>query len=215
MGAARQRRPLRLSLAGKLILEDITLYAYEIGYYSHEESHYIQLMHEERFSAEQLEEMVLALVPEIAERVWDDSLDPDLRDLDDDYSDIYPPDRARLEAARSRLRIDFPDLMRGVYESDAERYVSSLRSLLCERHGFQPLTFEASYTRWGWGDLVAGDWDYEDHDEAARSRLVAATHSALRGYLERHPEAKERFGITDVDEFIKLLHDSRLDETEG
>ena len=185
------------------------MFAYEIGYYSHEESHYIQLMHEERFSAEQLETMVLACIPDSVERVWDNSLDPDIADLDDDYDKYYGAERAQIEAAKFRLRIDFTDLMRGVYDHDKESYVASLTGLLRERFGFTPFAFEATYIRWGWGDLVAGDWDYDDPDKDARANLVATVRASLTEYVARHPEVKERFGIEDIDSFIQKLNEGR------
>ena len=173
------------------------MHIYEIGYFSHEESHYIQLMHEEKFSQEQLEEKILACVPDIVKRIWDDNLDPEYTDLDEG---LEPP-----SAAKSRLRIDFPAIMGGVYDHDKEDLVSTLRQLLCERFGFVSLTYDAAYYRWGWGDLISGDWDYEDPDADVRARLAGTVRDALREYLGRHPEILERFGVADAEQLIGML----------
>ena len=173
------------------------MHIYEIGYFSHEESHYIQLMHEEKFSSEQLEEKILACVPDIAGRIWDDSLAPV-------YDDIYEG-QTPARAAKSRLRVDFPALMRGVYDDDREGHIGTLRDLLCERFGFVPLVYDAGYYRWGWGDLISGDWDYEDPDADVRARLVGTVRDALREYLGRHPETLERFGVADAEQLIEMI----------
>lgn len=182
------------------------MFVYSIGYYSFEESHYFQMMHEERFSEEQLEEKVLACLPDLVKRIWNDKLYNDWMDPDDDERAVH--------VAQSRLRIDFPDVMRGCYACSDEEIKASLEDLLCERFGFIPVVFETTYHRFGWGDLVAGDWDYEDHDEAARARLVAAVRSSFTEYIEQHPDLRDRFGFTDVAEFVDRLHKSRCGDDE-
>ena len=172
------------------------MFIYNIGYYSREESEYFQVMHEERFTEEQLEGKVLACIPDLVERIWDDKLREEWIDPDDDERTV--------SVAQSKLKVDFPDVMTGYYLNWKDSI--SLRDLLCERFGFIPVVFEASYNRWGWGDLVTGDWDHEDHDESARSRLVSAVRMAFADYVERHSDLRERFGFTDTSEFVDRLH---------
>lgn len=174
------------------------MFFYDIGYYTHEESWFFQVMHEKKFSKTQLEKMVLSCIPILVENL----LDSQLSSRDGDTGKDWKEDPYFIG---SNLSLRFPDLMSGCYISPRKR-TPSLSDVLCERFGFSPVKFQATYSRFGWGNILASDWEGHDGDEKAKARLTKVVRATFEDYLEKHPEVKDGFDIGDVKEFFEKLH---------
>lgn len=101
------------------------MYAYQIGYYSFEDSNYLQLLHKKKFNRQQFENRIQSCVKEALACY-----------LKDQPNGVVP----RRHDANARITFN-----------DLHVYISNI---LCQKHGFIPIKFQSSFSLFGWDDMV-------------------------------------------------------------
>ena len=138
-------------------------YVYSVGYGSYEESEYVQITHDKKFTIEQLREMINNTVKKMILNI---SVD------EHGYTSLGYGDDGYGFQNEVTYRIDFPDMMyRGLIDN------------LCTDYGFQRLVFECGYDVWGWANIFDNDWDSETNDEDTKS---------LRALAQNDPDIKNK-----------------------
>lgn len=111
---------------------------YEIGYYTYEESEFIQLQHDATFSENELEEMIILIAKDAAT-------------LGRDY---YPKNQDNIVGEL----IAWEDYKMPKHQINYASINWAVGRLLCERYGFSPLPIIASWHVQGWNNIYKPSW---------------------------------------------------------
>lgn len=125
------------------------MYVYELGYGSYEDSGYIQLFHEEKFTQEEFEQKIQSSVKDALIRYIDK----------EDDGVVY-------RGHDSNPHIGFS----GFYTYIAE--------ILCEQCGFSIVEFQATFSLFGWDDLIAGDGFNREEEEPGHQAIIKLVQDA-------------------------------------
>ena len=132
---------------------------YEIGYYTHEESEFIQLQHEATFSEDELEEMIISVAKEatsLSREVLLKDVDNILGEVTDREEDYKTP----------------KDFMNYAIVNWA------VGRLLCTKYGFSPLIITSSWYVQGWNNVYKPTW-LEHHSSEGDSKRITRFSKAV------------------------------------
>jgi len=116
------------------------IFFYSVGYYSYEDSGYIALMHEQQFSEEEFNGMVVACSDAVAQRAKEHF------EREEDFGF-----RGYYNSFDEIIHINFSH----IYEEIVNE--------MCLQYNFIQVKYQAGFSLFGWPNFnVEKDWDYED-----------------------------------------------------
>ncbi len=131
------------------------MHIYQIGYFTHEESEYVQLSHKRLLCEGELSAMI--------ESVAADAV------------------RHTLHTYHNPYKQSAEQWLDGLQYQEVQEHVARL---LCERHGFKPVEFTATWEVQGWSSVVKPDWGAPDHCYQAAQDRMERFGSAVRSKSE-------------------------------
>ncbi len=116
------------------------MYFYSVGYCSYEDSDYIALVHQEKYSDDEFFDVIYSTLPFVVEKLKKDLLIEEY-----EYDWFY-------DKLDKMLNISF----RCLYKIIAE--------VLVEKFGFEKVEYQSELILFGWPNIMQEkDWDYDNH----------------------------------------------------
>lgn len=129
------------------------MYYYNIGYFSFEDSGYVQLVHSKKFTEEEFNEMVYICFGDVIKKIKKEIAMP-IEELEKYYSDKDNDEDYIFWHCdyNNKISLCFMDIY---------RYIAYM---LCKNFGFEYLKFEADFSIFGWDNLNDKEDNYRSNN---------------------------------------------------
>jgi hypothetical protein len=144
------------------------MHCYSLGYYSYEDSGFEWLLHENKFTEQEFEDMVLSVTPAIILReIKKETKNIPRRIKHVKESDIWNKDPEVMQA-------EIKDIEKQAKAVRFEHIYKDVASALCARYGFQRAKREATYSIFGWANICDKDdgWTSDRQQDKQLERMT-------------------------------------------